>query len=153
MSSFFYKNEIKALNKSGIEYLVIGGIAVNLYGLARLTRDMDLMIDVSEKNLQKFALLMNKLGYGTKISIEESKDLVAIAFRHKSEEYKQIDIFIKNPIDFKKAFKRRKKMKIDNIIISCVGFDDLIKLKKIAGRDRDLIDLGYLKKFKRRSEL
>jgi hypothetical protein len=39
--------------------------------------------------------------------------------------------------------------KLRNTNISCVGFDDLIKMKEIANRDRDWIDIGYLKKYKR----
>lgn len=153
MSTFYYKKEIKALNQRRIKYLVVGGIAVNLYGLVRLTRDMDLMIDISEENLQKFVRLMNQLGYGSKISMEEWKGLVAIAFRHKEEENKQIDIFLKNPIDFKEAYKKRKVMRAENVNISCIGFDDLLRLKEIAGRDRDWIDIGYLKKYRKERRL
>lgn len=143
----YYEDEIKALNKSRIKYLVIGGIAVNLYGLHRLTRDLDLMIDISEENLQCFVHLMNKLGYGSKISTEEWKGLISIGFRHKKDELKQIDIFLKNPIDFKSAYKNRKIIKLGKTKVSCVSLADLFKMKEIAGRDRDWIDIGYLKKY------
>lgn len=144
----YYEKEIKALNKSKIKYLVVGGIAVNLYGLTRLTRDLDLMINIDEENLQKFISLMNKLGYGTKLAVDEWQGKVAIAFKNQNDESKQIDIFIKNPIDFKKAYQRRKIFKLGRTKISCVGFNDLLKMKEIAGRDRDLIDMGYLKKYR-----
>lgn len=143
----YYEEEIKALNRSKIKYLVVGGIAVNLYGLHRLTRDLDLMIDITEENLQKFVHLMNELKYGTKISTEEWKGLVSIAFHHQKDKSKQIDIFLKNPIDFKSAYKRRRIIKLGKTKVSCVSLDDLLKMKEIAGRDRDWIDIGYLKKY------
>jgi hypothetical protein len=149
----YYEKEIRALNKSKIKYLVVGGAAVNFHGLMRLTRDLDLMIDINEDNLQRFVALMNKLGYGTKLSVEEWKGKVAIAFRHQKDDAKQIDIFMKNPIDFGDAYKRRKVFRTGNVNVVCVGLDDLLKMKEISGRDRDLIDIGYLQKYKREGKI
>lgn len=143
----YYEREIRALNKSKIKYLVVGGVAVNLYGLQRLTRDLDLMIDIKEDNLQKFVSLMDKLGYGTKISIDEWKGKVAIAFRHRSDDLKQIDIFVRNPIDFETAYRKKKIFKVRNTNVYCVSLDDLLRMKEIADRDRDWADIGYLKKY------
>lgn len=153
MSNLYYEDEIKALNDSKIDYLIIGGIAVNLYGLFRMTQDLDVMINISEETLEQFKKLMENIGYETRVPIEKQKNVVAIAFINKKEEYKRIDVFIKNPIDFKKAFKRRKIMKLGKTKASCVSLDDLFKLKEMAGRDRDLIDVGYLRKFKNEGKL
>jgi hypothetical protein len=148
MSSIYYEEELKELNKSGLKYLIVGGIAVNLHGLPRLTRDLDLMIDINADNLQKFVKVMKKLNYATKFPINEWQGKSAIAFFSDQDDSKQIDVLLKNPIDFKAAYKRRKMFKINEASFNCVGFDDLLKMKEIAGRDRDLIDMGYLKKFK-----
>ena len=153
MRELYYEDEIKALNKSKIKYLVVGGIAVNLYGLNRFTRDLDLMIDINEENLAKFIDLVNKLGYGTKVAIDDWKGKVAIAFRHSKEENKQIDVFMKNPIDFNKAYKKRVTFKVGKANISCVNLDDLIRMKEKADRNRDWIDIGYLKKYKREGKI
>jgi hypothetical protein len=153
MIDLYYEKVFNALNKSKIKYLVVGGIAVNLYGLIRLTRDLDLMIDISEENLAKFVHLMKALGYGTKLSVSEWQDKVAIAFRNAKDESKQIDIFMKNPIDFGDAYKKRKIFKLGRTEVACVGFEDLLKMKEIAGRDRDLIDMGYLKKYRQEGKI
>lgn len=153
MRELFYEEELKALNKTKVKYLVVGGIAVNLHGLNRLTRDLDLMIDINEQNLEKFVLLMDKLGYGSKVSVDDWKGKVAIAFRHDKDENKQIDVFMKNPIDFKKAYKKRAMFKAGKTSISCVGLQDLIKMKEMADRDRDWIDIGYLKKHKQEGKI
>lgn len=39
-----YANIFKNLNDAGIKYLVVGGIAVNLYGYKRFTADMDKLL-------------------------------------------------------------------------------------------------------------
>lgn len=141
----------RALNKNRIKYLVIGGIAVNLYGLMRLTRDLDLMVDLSRDNLDKFIKVIESLGYETKVPQTKWDKLTAIAFTHKTDETKRVDIFLRNPINFKGAYKRRKVFSVDDLKISCVSLDDLMKLKNKSERIRDLADLGFLEKMKSES--
>lgn len=40
----------KKLNEKGIRYIVAGGIAVNLYGIPMMTYDVDLILDLEDKN-------------------------------------------------------------------------------------------------------
>ena len=142
----FYDHVFKALNKKRIKYLVLGGIAVNLYGLRRLTRDLDLMIDLSAENLDKFIRIIENLGYKTKVRKNKWSILTAIAFQKVIDEFDRIDVFLKNPIDFKKAYKKRKVFRIDNTRIPCVSLEDLICLKSKGNRIRDWIDVGSLKR-------
>jgi len=55
-------------------------------------------------------------------------------------------------VDFKYAFQRSKKIKIDNVAINIIGLDDLILLKKAAVNDRnksrDQEDLTFLQRLK-----
>lgn len=144
----YYEDEIAALNKSRIKYLIIGGIAINLYGVHRLTRDLDLLIEVPEENLVKFYKLMGNLGYFAKPSVEEALKLTAISFLHKKDKFKQVDIFIKNPINFEAAYQKRKIFKVKHLSFPCAAEEDIIKMKEKIGRDRDWIDIGTLKKIK-----
>ena len=41
-----------ALNREGAQYIVVGGCAVILHGWVRTTKDIDLLIDVSEENVR-----------------------------------------------------------------------------------------------------
>jgi hypothetical protein len=142
----YYEEVIVALNKNHLKYLIVGGIAANLYGVHRLTRDLDLMIEINEENLKKFIDIMNKLGYSTNVSIEETKNLTAISFHHSKDEFKQVDIFIKNPINFNKAYRERKIIKAKRISFPCASKKDIIRMKQKAGRERDWIDIGALKR-------
>ena len=40
-----YEEIFKEFESVGVRYLVVGGMAVNLFGYARLTMDMDIMVD------------------------------------------------------------------------------------------------------------
>jgi hypothetical protein len=48
-----FKEFLKLLNSSSVEYLVIGGYAVNYYGFPRATADLDIWIAVSPENAQR----------------------------------------------------------------------------------------------------
>ncbi|MFH1361383.1 MAG: hypothetical protein ABIH69_01855 [bacterium] len=152
MIEYFYEKEIRSLNENQIKYLVVGGVAVNLYGLRRLTRDLDLMIDLSSAHFDKFLRIMGELRYFTNIPEEKWKDLVAIAFRCQDDPDKRIDVFMRNPIDFEQAYKNRKIFETGDFIIDCVGWDDLLEMKNKADRLRDWIDVGSLQRLKELEE-
>lgn len=44
----------ESLNNKSVRYLLCGGLAVNLYGIPRMTADIDLIIDWDEKNVELF---------------------------------------------------------------------------------------------------
>lgn len=45
-----YQKIIDRMNADGVEYLVVGGIAVNLYGFVRATMDLDLLVLLDGEN-------------------------------------------------------------------------------------------------------
>lgn len=145
-SHFFYETELRALNRNRIKYLVIGGLAVNLYGVHRFTQDLDLMIDLAKGQLEKFISVINALGYSTNVPKNKWQKLAAIAFVNRRDEDKRIDVFLKNPLDFQRAYKRRKVFRAGDFRLSCVSLNDLLKLKTKADRLRDWIDIGSIKR-------
>ena len=46
-----YETFLKAMNQSGVRYLVVGGFAVIAYGVDRTTGDMDVWVDNSDENI------------------------------------------------------------------------------------------------------
>jgi uncharacterized protein (DUF1330 family) len=50
----YYLEVFSSLNKFGVRYLVVGGVALVLHGVLRLTADLDLVVDLAEDNLVKF---------------------------------------------------------------------------------------------------
>jgi len=55
----------KILNKAGIKYVLVGGIACVLYGVKRLTVDIDVIIEKTNvDNLKKLYNLIKDIGFG-----------------------------------------------------------------------------------------
>ena len=71
----FYEDVFAALNKSKIRYVVVGGVAVNLYGHIRTTLDLDILIALDEENRAKFYDAMKDLRFKT-MKPKLAKDLI-----------------------------------------------------------------------------
>lgn len=157
----YYEKVFKSLNKHKVQYLVVGGIAVNLYGVTRLTMDLDLMVATTKDNFKKLFSAMEEIDYKPnkafnledfqfkekKVKITDWGGII-IVFYNPKDEFERIDVFLDNPMDFDEAYKCREIRRIKDTQVSLISFDDLIRLKKKANRDKDLRDIGYLRKFR-----
>lgn len=157
-----YEEIFKEFELRGVRYLVVGGMAVNLYGYVRLTMDLDIMVDLSDKNLSKVADVTEKFGYTPRVPVnphefisEEKRDdwikekgAVVFTFIDLKKPFKQIDIFLSNPIDFEEAYSRREVMTIGGAKVSFSSIDDLIKMKAATARPRDMEDIHHLERIK-----
>jgi hypothetical protein len=61
-----YEEVFRKLHDKNVKYSVAGGVALVLHGVVRLTADIDLIVEMSTENLQKFIAAMNELGYKPK---------------------------------------------------------------------------------------
>lgn len=60
----------KKLNEKGIRYIVVGGIAVKLYGIPRMTCDIDLILDLEDENMKDFLQLLKGWGFKPKVPVD-----------------------------------------------------------------------------------
>jgi hypothetical protein len=160
----FYESVFRELYKEKIDYLVVGGVAINLYGILRATADLDLFLWLQDtENVTKFLGVMKRLGYRPRAPVpaeelgdpskrkawQEEKGALVFTFVHPNS-FEQVDIFLNEPIPFQEAFRQRRVMPVSDFEISVVSMKDLQTLKEKAGREKDLSDLTHLK---RREEL
>lgn len=157
-----YIGIFKELNAKKIKYIVVGGLAVNLLGIPRLTYDTDLLLDMEDKNLQKFLTLMKEWGFKPKVPVNimdfankdnrenwiKNKNMKAFRLFNPIWPMSEIDIIIDAPVDYKKAVKNLNRMVIKNVSIPIISAKDLIKMKQKAGRGQDKSDIRYLRNLK-----
>jgi hypothetical protein len=153
-----YEEVFRALNKARVKYAVAGGVAVVLHGFTRFTADLDLIIHLEDKNIDKFFDALAKLGYRPKLPVTkeqfkdkskrtewiETKGMVVFSFYHSKEHLKVIDIFTREPIRFDLITNTAKKIRLKNILIPVLSLKYLLKLKKEIGRPQDMIDVSKL---------
>jgi len=158
----FFEEILRELDRRKIRYLVIGGMAVNLYGFNRITGDLDIMVSFEPENLEKLVGMLKNLGWKPKVPVgieeladtgkleawKKEKHMKVFSVYNPEREAEHMDIMIDNPLDFNRAEKKKSEIKAGDIVIPIISIDDLIKTKQIAGRERDKIDIRALKKIR-----
>jgi len=160
----FSEKLFKELEKAGVKYLVVGGVACVLYGVVRLTRDVDLFVDLKQDNLEKFIEVMSKLGYKPRAPVDpmdfadenkrkewmQGKNMLVFSFYHPIHGMELIDVFIYEPMKFAVASKDRKVFNAKGIRIPVISITNLKKLKRLSGRPQDLADAKALEEIEKR---
>jgi hypothetical protein len=144
------KELLAALNSHEVEYVVIGGHAAIAYGVARLTKDLDILIRADEKN--SVAVYEALAAFGAPMESLEPTD-----FRASPNSVVQfgvppnrIDILQSmSGVSFDQAWRDHVDLQIDETIVAhYVSLDDLIRNKELVGRPGDLADVDELRKIR-----
>lgn len=152
----------KRFNDAGISYLVVGGLAVNMYGIPRMTYDVDVLLDLEDENVKRFVGLMQEWGFKPKVPVaimefaekEKREDWIKNkhmkAFNLVNPEWaiKEIDVIIDSPVDYTLGVRHARTLVLQGVPIPIVSIDDLIKMKEITDRQQDAADIRYLKELK-----
>lgn len=161
----FYEKVLKAFNREGVEFVVIGGIALNLHGVPRATADLDMAIALEEENLKKIVNILKAFGHKPRapINIDEfaignlerwrnEKKMDTFTFWNPKKPYEEIDILIHNPIDFGQLKSKAQIITAEGLEIPIASIDHLIKLKRISNREQDKSDIKALQKIEKLRE-
>jgi predicted nucleotidyltransferase len=149
----------KELNQLKIDYLVVGGLAVNFHGIPRMTYDIDLMIHLEPQNILRLVSKVSSWGYRPKIPVDsqdladepkrnswiQEKGMKAFNFYSETLPIGEIDLVIDSPIPYEKLKKNSVIIEIEGEKIPVVSVHDLIRLKTAAGRKQDLADVEHLR--------
>lgn len=131
--------------KYRVKTLLIGGQACILYGAAEFSRDIDLTVMISSKNLESLRLALDDLGAERIFVPDLSEDILsrghACHFRCHREDVKnlRIDIIgVMRGVDsFPELWERREEIELPGIgRVAVMGLSDLVRAKKTQ-RDKD----------------
>jgi len=144
----------EVLARHAVNYVAIGGIAVIAHGHPRNTRDVDIVADVSRANLIKMAAALAELRaelWGVDaallgIDITDPDTLANGANFSLVTEAGGLDFFNEVPggAPYDELRARSFEVSVGGVPIHVAGIDDLIAMKRAAGRPRDLSDIAAL---------
>ena len=137
-----FRDFLNSLNKNNVQYLLLGGWAVGIYGAPRATADMDVFIAVDDANLDKLLKALYEFGAPT-VPKEHFKDIGRV-FRMGRSPIRIEIINQASGVDFQSCYSHRKIINIDGIDISIISENDLMRNKAASGREKDLADLRNL---------
>jgi len=140
-----FQDFIEALNKTGVEYILVGGYAVVLHGYIRSTADLDVWVDKTEINYQKLKKAFNLFGapiFPKKEFLGNQFDVWGIGL-----EPNRIEVLnnVKG-VDFFEAFPLCKTFTQNHVEVKYIHLTHLIQAKQAAGRFKDKDDIEQLKK-------
>ena len=158
-----YEEILKAFQKHKVKYVLAGGMAFNLLGGYRNTLDMDIIVEMTGSNLRKIVKILKEAGYKIKQPVDpigiadkkiredwiRNKHMKTFNFYKSEGTYEELDIIIDTPVSFEKAIKKAEKIKAGRLSLTVISEVDFIKMKKAAGRDKDLRDIEELKFIRR----
>src|SRR5580658_4167171 len=58
-----FKEFLKSLNSNHVEYLLIGGYAVGIYGYVRATNDLDIWVSITAENANRVHCALREFGF------------------------------------------------------------------------------------------
>jgi hypothetical protein len=103
-----------ALDRAGIDYMVVGSLASSAHGLPRATRDADLVVTMTRQQVNRLVATLRPKFY-------VSEDAAVDAIQHSTsfnaiheETFYQVDLFVVKPTPFNRAqFDRREDIEVD----------------------------------------
>jgi len=152
---------VKALNDAQVQYLIVGGLAVNAHGFVRLTRDVDIVLGLAPANAERG--LNALLAAGWQLAIPETpaafadaatrerwrteKNMIVLKLWSDGHRRTPIDIFIYEPFNFAVEWQKAERLEIcPGILAPVVALTTLLQMKQDAGRPQDLEDIKELKR-------
>ena len=139
-----FREFLGCLNRAGVEYLLVGGYAVNHYGYHRCTEDIDFWIAVSDENFDRLLSAIRDF-FGEDLAgldkkfLQANESLFLGGVPNKIEVFKQA-----TGLNFSEAYPRRVETAIDGEPVKMISLADLKINKRASGRNKDLADLDNL---------
>lgn len=136
------------LNQAGIEYVLVGGIAVIRHGVVRGTRDIDAVFKPEGENLERIGRLVKTW----KATRQDGTPLPTDAIGpersvHLRTPHGDLDLLAEKTAGVRYAdlADRAEVRRVDGVEAPICSLTDLVTMKRLVGRERDLADLSDLR--------
>lgn len=137
-----------ALNDEGVEYIVFGGVAVNLQGVARMTEDFDFFVAPSPDNVQRIKRALRRLWDDALINEIQDDDMIgeypSVKYEPPGEEF-TIDFVSRLGEMFTFEDLRAQTMDLDGVPVNVATPETLVRMKRDTVRYKDKLDAAQLR--------
>ena len=144
----------KVLGEYGVDYVVVGGLAVQTHGFLRSTVDLDIIPAPNLANLSRLAEALAAIGArmfrtAQPVNVTDPHLLQRAGFVPVMTDHGRLDILnVRStagaPRSYEELSDRALELDLDGMRVMVIGLDDLIRMKRAAGREQDLADIRAL---------
>ena len=121
---------------------MIGGLCLPVHGYARATLDVDVFIRPERENAARIHRALREFGHDiTDLSVDDLLSYKVLLRQYAVEA--DFHPFVAG-VTFDEVWANKVKDRIGEVEVYFAGFDDLIAMKRAAGRPKDLEDIRQL---------
>lgn len=154
---------LRAMTDASVQFVVVGGFAVQLHGFVRTTLDLDLVLAMDENNLSRFIEVAQQFSLAPVVPVgleslknadqlerwHREKGMLAFAVREPHAAGSVIDILVKPEVPFQALQDDAMSVTLFGRQVKVASIDHLVVMKRAAGRPKDKIDVDALEKIQR----
>lgn len=124
------KSVAATLDGAGIPYMVTGSMATNFYAVPRMTRDIDLVVEMSERDVDRVTRLFQQEFYIDRDMVQRAvRDHAMFNMIHNALVVK-VDCVVRKETEYRREeFARRRAVSIADQAVFIVSPEDLILSK------------------------
>ncbi len=158
----YHATLFRELEGAGVSYVLCGGLAIVLHGIHRFTADIDLAVALDAGNLQRFIEVVTRLGYRPRAPVpakdlidpetrrrwHEEKNAIVFTFVDPALPYRQIDVFLDDPVPFAALRSQGILEHGDGYTVRVASLEHLLLMKRSIQppRPQDTLDIEMLEK-------
>ena len=153
---------LQALSTNVVDFVLVGGMAVQLHGYSRMTYDIDLVLSMTDANLTRFIDIAKQFGLVPVIPVpidslknaslidqwHREKGMLAFALREPAIAGSVIDVLVRPDVSYERLNTDAVEGQLFGCTVKIASIEHLLEMKRIANRPKDLLDIRALEKIK-----
>lgn len=154
---------LQSLSDGQVQYVLVGGLAVQLHGFLRSTFDIDLVLAMNDENLVRFIDVAKQYGLVPVIPVpidslrnadqidqwHREKGMLAFALRDPQVGGTVVDVLVRPEVPFDRLIANAVAGELFARHVWIASIDDLLTMKRSANRPKDQLDIVALERIKR----
>jgi len=139
-----FEDMLALLEAHKARYLIVGGLAVIYHAKPRYTKDMDLVVDSSDENVERVNRALTEFGSPHQLTPGDAEQILQIGVAPN-----RIDVLVRiDGISFDAAWERRIRDRYGSVTANWIDLDGLIRAKECLDGPRHAEDVRVLLKVK-----
>lgn len=154
---------LQSLADEQVQYVLVGGLAVQLHGFLRATFDIDLVLAMDDANLARFIDVATRYGLTPAIPVpidslrnaaqigqwHREKGMLSFSLREPQAGGSVVDVLVRPEVPFDKLMANAVAGELFGRRVMVAAIDDLLAMKRMANRPKDQLDILALEKIRR----
>jgi hypothetical protein len=160
--AFNVREIFKALADAGVDYVVVGGLAVILHGYLRATAVLDIVLGLAHGNARRGMQALASIGMQPRLPLgledfadagkrrewRDQRNMQVFPLWDPTNPLRSVDVFVEEPIPFDQLAAEAVTRELDGVPVRVASIAHLIRMKRASGRPRDLDDIDKLQQIR-----